>query len=253
MHFVLSGNTKMINTAGNETLTFEKFQHNLVYTNGVKNNWEWESNDDLKLFEVYIKIDFFKKYICENESYLKPFTSAVKNKTNAVLAKENLTITPEMYTTIENIVNCNRKGAYKKMFFEAQIIQLLLLQLEQVCCNNCAIKCSLKKSDINKMHQVKEIMLSNLNSPHTLLELAHQVGTNEFTLKKGFKTIFGNTVFGYLNDAKMAKAQKMLIEQGLSVTQVAEQVGYKNATHFTTAFKKKYGILPSTLKNEIKN
>jgi AraC-like DNA-binding protein len=246
MHFVLSGNTMMSSEI--QTHPFERYHHNLIYSPKSKTSWEWQANNELQLFEVTLKIDFFKKYVSKKDPYISLFIDAIEKQIPSCLINENLTVTAEMIAVIKEITDCEREETYKKMFVEAKIIQLLLLQLEQLCCNNCPIKCQLKNSDTLKMYQVRNIIISNLKKPFSLKELAHQVGTNEFTLKKGFKTIFGTTVFGFLNDLKMEKAQNLLTEQELTITQVAELVGYKNATHFTTAFKKKYGTLPSALK-----
>lgn len=246
MHFVLSGNTMMRSEI--QTHPFESYHHNLIYSPKSKTSWEWQANNELQLFEVSLKLDFFKKYISKKDPYISLFINAIEKKNPSCLLNENLKATSEMLVIIKQITDCEREGIYKKMFVEAKIIQLLLLQLEQLCCNNCPIKCQLKNSDTLKMYQIRNIILSNLTKPFSLKELANQVGTNECTLKKGFKTIFGTTVFGFLNDVKMEKAQNLLTEQELTITQVAELVGYKNATHFTSAFKKKYGVLPSVLK-----
>lgn len=246
MHFVLSGNTMMRSEI--QTHPFKSCHHNLIYSPKSKTCWEWEADKELQLFEVSVKTDFFKKYVSKKDPHISLFIDTIEKQIPCCLINENLKATSEMVTIIKEITDCEREGIYKKMFIEAKIIQLLLLQLEQLCCNNCTIKCQLKKSDTAKMHQVRDIILSNWKHPFSLKELAHLVGTNEFTLKKSFKTIFGTTVFGFLNDVKMEKAQNLLTKQELSITQVAELVGYKNATHFTTAFKKKYGTLPSALK-----
>lgn len=247
MHFLLYGYSQ-VNEPGESSRSFETLQHNLIYSNSKNGKWKWYTSDSFKLFEIHIRPDFFKKYVCEDEPHIRHFLSAIKHGQNCTLSRKNLTITPEIQVLIENIITCKRQGIYKRLFIESQIIQLLLLQLEQMSCKSCPLHCALKDSDVNKMYQVRDLLLENIHYPFTLSELAYKVGTNEFTLKKGFKIVFGTTVFGYLNDLKMEKAQKMLVEKGTTVAQVAEYIGYKNATHFTTAFKKKYGILPSTLK-----
>ncbi|EKT3957356.1 helix-turn-helix transcriptional regulator [Flavobacterium psychrophilum] len=251
MHFVLSGNTLMHSET--QTHPFKSYHHNLIYSPKTETNWEWETDNELQLFEVNMKIDFFKKYISKKDPYISLFIDAIEKQIPYCLIKENLTATAEIISIIKEIIHCEREQIYKKMFIESKIIQLLLLQLEQLYHNNCPLKYPLKKSDSTKMYQVRDIILDNLKHPFSLKELAHLVGTNEFTLKKGFKTIFGTTVFGFLNNIKMEKAQNLLTEQELTITQIAELVGYKNAAHFTTAFKKKYGTLPSTLKKQRNN
>jgi len=107
---------------------------------------------------------------------------------------------------------------------------------------------SLKKSDIDKIYAVREYLLENLDTTCSLMNLALHVGTNEFTLKKGFKELFGTTVFGFWNDAKMEQAKTMLTEQQMTVGEVSYHTGYKDQRHFSAAFKRKYGLLPSQLK-----
>jgi AraC-like DNA-binding protein len=248
MHFVLRGNTLMSSVIPLQTHAFESYRHNLIYSPKTKTNWEWQTDIELQLFEVSIKTDFLKKYVSKEDPLIAKFIDAIEKQLPSCLTNENLITTSEMIGIIKEITDCERENIYKEMFIEAKIIQLLLLQLEQLCCNNCLEKCQLKKSDTHKMYLVRDIILNNLKQPLSLKELANQVGTNEFTLKKGFKTVFGSTVFGFINDIKMEKAQNLLTKQELTITQVAELVGYKNATHFTTAFKKKYGTLPSALK-----
>ncbi|WP_185287953.1 AraC family transcriptional regulator [Chryseobacterium lactis] len=91
-------------------------------------------------------------------------------------------------------------------------------------------------------------MVNNLNQNCSLIDLAHQVDTNEFTLKKGFKELFGTTVFNFWSDTKMEQAKKMLLEGDLNINEISELVGYKNPRHFSTAFKRKYHVIPSQLK-----
>ena len=214
----------------------------------IKNNWEWQTDNELQLFEITLNIEFFKKYAQREDYYIEKFMNAIENKTPSLLSADNLTITPEILDIINKIIDCKRDGIYKEMFLESKIIQLLLLQLEQICCNSIKQKLNVKKMDLLKMYEVRDIILSDLKKPFLLKELANQVGTNEFTLKKSFKIIFGTSVFRYLNEIKMQKAQSMLLQQNLTIKQVSELIGYKNATHFTTAYKKKYGILPSMIK-----
>ena len=96
-------------------------------------------------------------------------------------------------------------------------------------------------------------VLHPLEQHTTPANLARQAGTNEFTLKKRFKEIFGTTVFGYWNNLKMEKARHMLLHEDVPVSLVAEKTGYKNQPHFSTAFKKKYGIFPGKLKGNKAN
>jgi len=47
----------------------------------------------------------------------------------------------------------------------------------------------------------------------------------------------------------MEYAKSLLVENDLSIAEIADKTGYKHATHFTTAFKKYFGFLPNKIKS----
>ncbi|MNT78841.1 Helix-turn-helix domain protein [compost metagenome] len=46
----------------------------------------------------------------------------------------------------------------------------------------------------------------------------------------------------------MEKARSILLAKDITVAEIAKKVGYKHATHFTSAFKKYFGYLPNKIK-----
>lgn len=97
---------------------------------------------------------------------------------------------------------------------------------------------------IQKMQEAKAFLEENFTHPPTIPALAHLVGTNENHLKKHFKAVFNETVYGYIKNYRIEKARELLRNGELSIAQIADQLGYKHATHFTAAFKKNTGELP---------
>ncbi|MFJ1299193.1 response regulator [Pseudomonadota bacterium AL_CKDN230030165-1A_HGKHYDSX7] len=84
-----------------------------------------------------------------------------------------------------------------------------------------------------------------LASPPTLAELARKVGTYEKKLSLAFRRQLGKTVFEHLRDARLDRAQQLLSDTRLSVTDIAAETGFSNAANFATAFRKKAGITPT--------
>lgn len=166
---------------------------------------------------------------------------------SGLLAKSHHPVSHKMYQIVDEIMNCERTGIFKRMFLEAKVIELLLLQLEQFT-DNSFLNTSIKKVDVDKIYAVREFILQNLDAACSLIDLAHKVGTNDFILKKGFKELFGTTVFAFWNNAKMEQAKQLLTEQNMTVSEVSRQIGYKNPRHFSAAFKRQFGILPSQFK-----
>ncbi|NJK61978.1 MAG: helix-turn-helix transcriptional regulator [Synechococcaceae cyanobacterium SM2_3_1] len=85
------------------------------------------------------------------------------------------------------------------------------------------------------------------NAIDSLLDLARQVGLNDFKLKRGFRAMLGTTVFGYLQTYRMEQVQYLLLDRRLSVAAIAQRVGYVNPSAFWAAFRRHFGTTPKAL------
>jgi AraC-like DNA-binding protein len=144
---------------------------------------------------------------------------------------------------VNEILQARQSPFIRHFFFEAKVLELLALQLESLE-RRRELPDNLGTDDVGRLQLARDIIAKNLKTPYSLLELSRLCGLNDFKLKQGFKQLYGTTVFGYLAELRMKQAYQLLTD-GASVGSVAYQVGYKNPQHFTTAFKKKYGILSS--------
>ncbi|MGF1519737.1 MAG: helix-turn-helix transcriptional regulator [Nodosilinea sp.] len=154
--------------------------------------------------------------------------------------------TVAMQAALQQILNCPYRGLTQQIYLESKVWELLALHLEQMLQHqpDQPRKQTLKPDDIERLHYAKEILKQQLNDPPSLNGLARQVGLNEFTLKQGFRHLFGTTVFGCLHHYRMERAKALLADGRLNVTEVARDVGFTNRGHFAAAFRKKFGINP---------
>lgn len=163
--------------------------------------------------------------------------------------KHYFPITPMMRSCLEEILQSKRQGMFLKLQIESSTLRLLMLQFEQMENHDCSVFCSLKRADVDKVYEAKKIILANLSQWITVSELAKIVGTNEHTLKRGFKELFGAPIFEFIKNYKMDEARKMLYETEINISYISDKLGYKNVTHFSAAFKRKFGCTPRELKS----
>ncbi|WP_255493747.1 AraC family transcriptional regulator [Myroides sp. WP-1] len=243
MHFTLQGKSTAYTSQFDRNISFNAHAHNLLYTNGLGGKMEWE-HACFQQVEINLRPEYFAKFTPTDHPLFDQFRNAIAKGKSSLLHPEHYQINHQMYQIIEQIIHCDKKGIFKRLFLEAKVIELLLLQFEQFC-DKLPYQGSLKQHDIDKIHAVRQYILQHLDSHYSLLDLAHIVGTNEFILKKGFKELFGTTVFSFWAHAKMEHAVHLLREGVLNISEISDQIGYKNQRHFATAFKKKYGVSPS--------
>ncbi|MBO0322169.1 helix-turn-helix domain-containing protein [Muricauda sp. CAU 1633] len=103
--------------------------------------------------------------------------------------------------------------------------------------------------DIQMIRDVHDMILNNLEKDlPQLKDLALQMGTNEYKLKYGFKQLYGITIFRCLVQERLRKTRTLIQHSDLSLKQIAHMTGFKSPAHFSRAFKDKYGLSPSELR-----
>jgi len=104
------------------------------------------------------------------------------------------------------------------------------------------------RSDRERLQHARELLLANIAEPPTIAELARACGLNTLKLKRGFKQLFGLPVYAFYQQERMRLAHGLLVSGRMSVTEVGSHIGYNNLSHFSAAFQRSHGILPSQLK-----
>ncbi|NDJ19981.1 helix-turn-helix transcriptional regulator [Myxacorys almedinensis] len=159
------------------------------------------------------------------------------------------TASPAMQAIARQILHCPYWGITKRIYLESKALELLAVIIaEEVEAQRGRVPLSpLPSEEVDRLHRAREILLRDLHHPPTLMDLAHQVGLNECSLKRGFRQVFGKTTFGYLLDYRLEQAYQLLFERHMNVEEVARKVGYANRRSFATAFRKKFGSSPKAI------
>jgi len=160
----------------------------------------------------------------------------------------------EMTLSFQNIIECTKKGALRVMYLESKAIELIsdFIDLYQNIENNHENFRDLCKYDLKKLEYARKVIERHLQNPLTINQLSDSIGLNTFKLKKGFKQVYGTTIYGYLRDLRMRKALS-LMSSNEKIIDIANEVGYSNPSHFAAAFRKKYGINPKEYLKRYKN
>ena len=158
-------------------------------------------------------------------------------------------MTAEMYQALRQILECPYSGASRRLFLESRCLELVACQLEQLYGSgdlslDVYAPGSLHPSEKSGIEKVRRLLLDNLGNPPNLDDLAGFVGMSHPKLNRCFRQFYGKTVFQYLRDERLKKAQVLIEDQGRTVTEAAYLVGYSSLSHFSKAYKHHYGISP---------
>ena len=249
MIFTLHGNTTHAYDHPNQHRYLDG-EYNVYYDYDSDDAVEMHPTDGMiETMIIHLSKEYYVRLINQDSPIQQQFMDRITHKERGTLRDKNLAVTPAMRLIIKEIRGCNKLGAVKRIFLEAKVLDLLMMQTEQIEQEESqASTCKLSSYEIMRLTEAKSILEENIASPPTISRLSKLVGINQSRLKRGFKDMFGTTLYRYVYQLRMYRAKSLLLGKDMSVSEAAYEVGYKNPQHFTTAFKKYYGIVPSELK-----
>ncbi|MBW4619174.1 MAG: AraC family transcriptional regulator [Cyanosarcina radialis HA8281-LM2] len=198
--------------------------------------------------EVVIQMqpELLYSFAADREGQLPPALQRWIRPLDRELYSRMGTATPAMQMAAKQIVRCPYQGIAKRMYLEGKVLELIGMTIDlEIEIGDGDRSSYLDRSDaVERIHHAKELLLQRLDDPPSLAILARLVGLNECSLKRGFREIFGTTVFGYLHHHRLEQARQLLEAGNWKVGEAAKIVGYKDLTAFGRAFSQKFGMRP---------
>jgi AraC-like DNA-binding protein len=102
----------------------------------------------------------------------------------------------------------------------------------------------IKDYDMPHILAAQKIIDENLKIHFKISDLAQRVGINEFKLKHGFRALFKKGVHQYRLHIRLSKAKALLEETDLTISEIADSVGFESRDGFSNAFKKEFKRSP---------
>jgi len=137
-------------------------------------------------------------------------------------------------------------GLSRQLMIEGVMLQLLGHGLAHRLENHVARHTS-PVSEHRRLETVRRMLEQQPEKEYTLTELAQLAAMSSSSLRVKFRQAYGHSVFDYLRDCRLEQARRYLA-QGYSVQQAAWMSGYQHATNFSTAFRRRYGMAPSDVR-----
>lgn len=191
-------------------------------------------------FNVYFTEVFIEKKIgkiyCEE---LRKKIELQNFETPQAFFSKGFVLTNALRNIIRHFVTNSYINESKKSYYEAKITELLVVTL--------AVNNDIGETHFQHLIQVEEYIQRNLKEDLSIEKLSVIAGCNTSKFKNDFKRKFHMPVFKYITSVRIEKATQLILKRNFTISQASYEVGYKNPQHFTVAFKKKMGYLPSEL------
>lgn len=154
---------------------------------------------------------------------------------------------PITTNTIMQLFKGNQNGLERKMLIEANSIKLItaLIKRYRVESTYSGGPYRFSSHDIEMINNAKNRIIDNIKNTPIVKDLALNIGMNTNKLQKGFHMLFGKSIRQFTISLKMHYALNLLDNGRFSISEIAYKVGYTNKGHFSSLFKKEFGLLPS--------
>lgn len=81
-------------------------------------------------------------------------------------------------------------------------------------------------------------------------DLSEEMNLSRSQLYRKVKSLLGESINEVIQQTRLSRAEILLSESDLSISEIAYQVGYTSPDYFTTVFKSKYNVVPSQYRKQ---
>lgn len=257
LNFIYNYNTPFDYKHGNNNTwrELDQFQHAII-SNSPKTNTKVKLKAN-KLYYSYI-ISISKAVYLNNRNYC---TQTVADYLKIIFEEKDST--PDFFHNgtynlqIANIlkeINLQNFSSFEHhIFLEAKIHELInqhLLQYKRDI-DNSANTSNLFSYEVKAIHTAAVYIQNHMDEIKTVEQVARYVGLNSNKLQRGFNQLFNISVNSFIRNARMSKAEELLINSEETVCQIVSKIGLNSNSYFSKLFKEKFKVSPSQFR--IKN
>ena len=234
LSFLMIGEKIITLKDAKEDIICESGECYMVNMCSVEGKVKISSKKPFKEVKIRISAEFFKTMNITDEMVYKKLSD-----TKLVIPINN-----ELFKVLRELDSSNLHGLNRKIFLMIKVLELLVLQRENYIKSVVYTSINGYNMLVKNIYTTRQYILDNIKDNFSIKDLSRKVGVNSSNLSREFKRLFGQSINEFSRNKKMNYAQYMLKNTELTIYQISEEIGYKNATHFTVAFKKHIGVTP---------
>ena len=154
---------------------------------------------------------------------------------------------PHLSAPLKEAMSEQYAGPTRRLFAQAKTLEYLGGLVNFLHADN---KTTPLRRHVAKVRELKDHLLSLEGRLPTLNELAKDFGLSSKRLNGEFSAEFGESIFAFVTAHRLEQAHSALLESAVPMKVISERLGYSHVNHFITAFRKKFGYSPGTLRKK---
>lgn len=216
--------------------------YNLFYAPFVEEKINFKDRSYTNL-EIYFSHNYLAS-LAVHFTHLADWLRKTERHVFTRLCKINQIATADMMRCVRDLLHSPYTGELRKMHYDTLVKELLIMVLYQTATHPLRKIIRFTTKEVETLYELKAFLLTNMDKPLKLEQVAKMYDATPRTLKRRFCTLFGIKLYNFLLDIRMEQAGKLLLETDTAIEHIAVLTGYQSFANFSTAFKKYYGHPP---------
>lgn len=139
----------------------------------------------------------------------------------------------------------------RKSYHKIKVLELFLFLSTVEVTDNYQERPYFHRIQVDRIKEIKAFLEENIHHHFTLEELSKRFDMALTSMKLCFKAVYGNSIYSYMRIYRMNAAATLLRQGDSTVSEIAANMGYGNASKFSAAFKKVIGLTPSEYRKAV--
>jgi AraC-like DNA-binding protein len=162
-----------------------------------------------------------------------------------------LPLTAPLLRCVEDLLTSDCEGRTRRHFIQSKAMEIFCHVFDALGLEDGFGSGEASVITSRGVLKAQAILMQRYVCPPSLDDLAREVGLSRTALTAGFRTILGQSVFGYIQDLRMQHALALLKAPGSTITEVAFAVGYTHVSSFSVAVQRRLGVSPRDLRRRV--
>jgi len=206
---------------------------------------EWTApSSHERMFSISARPEFLTEHFLPSNGAVPARLQAFVSAPGAHIDYCQMPLTAQMMEITTKLIDNPYSGNLYLTYTEALALELLCAAVGNFWSLPERPTEEYSERELRALAAARQQLMEQLAPAPTLRKIARSVGLGEKALTRGFKTVYGETLFDFSLRCRMQHALTLLRDRHCSVDEVSEATGYSHPTSFATAFRRHFGMRP---------
>jgi AraC-like DNA-binding protein len=201
-----------------------------------------------RVVTISVRPEFLLEHFLPSGVEVPPRLQAFVSEPRSRVDYYQLALTAQMLDITTRLLNNPYSGVLYLVYKEALALELLCVAVGNLSSLPSPLTEEYSERELHGLSAARCLLMEQFAPAPTLRSIARSVGLGQKVLARGFKALYGETLFDFSLRCRMQQALTLLRDRHWSVDRVSEATGYAHPTSFATAFRRHFGMRPIDMK-----